>query len=376
MAEEKSEGFFKRVFGRFGGKKDAPEQVEQETVAPEAVPQAPKSAPDPALAEARVETPSAKAKPAPKKKKVEAKAPTTRKTPAKKPVEKKAPAKKTRPEKLAEKPAAKKTPAAKETKPVAAPKAVESEGMPVAKVPAKKATPRPKPKPKPKPKSKPKPAPEPELKPVIEPKPEPAPEPVPAPAPVPEKPSPPPEPVPPPQPAPIQAPEPEPVSEPVATPEPAPPAEEPAKKKGWFSRLKEGLARSSNQLTENITAVFTKRKLDDDTLQELEDVLIQADLGVETAMKITEEVARGRFNKEISDQEIREILGAEVAKVLGHVAKPLAINSANRPHIILVVGVNGTGKTTTIGKLAAKFRGEGKSVMLAAGDTFRAAAID
>jgi len=160
-----------------------------------------------------------------------------------------------------------------------------------------------------------------------------------------------------------------------AIPEPTAPESAP-KKRGWFSRLKDGLTRSSSQLTENIAAVFTKRKLDDEALQDLEDILIQADLGVETAMTITEEVAKGRFDKEISDHEIREILGAEVARVLSSVATPLEVDDANQPHIILVVGVNGTGKTTTIGKLAAKFRDEGKSVMLAAGDTFRAAAID
>ncbi len=156
----------------------------------------------------------------------------------------------------------------------------------------------------------------------------------------------------------------------------AEPETEPEKKKGWFSRLRDGLSKTSGKLTENITAIFTRRKLDDDMLQELEDALIQADLGVEMAMRITQEVARGRYNKEIAPEEVRAILGAEVAKVLEPMAQPLELDSANRPHVILVVGVNGTGKTTTIGKLSHQFAQDGKSVMIAAGDTFRAAAID
>ncbi|RME94925.1 MAG: signal recognition particle-docking protein FtsY [Alphaproteobacteria bacterium] len=150
----------------------------------------------------------------------------------------------------------------------------------------------------------------------------------------------------------------------------------PAEQKGWFARLRDGLSRTSNALTENITTIFTKRKLDDATLQELEDALIQADLGVEMAVQITEEVARGRYNKEIAPEEVRAVLGAEVASVLEPMARPLEIDPARKPHVILVVGVNGTGKTTTIGKLAHQFAREGRSVMMAAGDTFRAAAID
>lgn len=164
------------------------------------------------------------------------------------------------------------------------------------------------------------------------------------------------------------APEPEPV------PEPEP--EEPPKKKGWFSRLKDGLSMTSNRLTENITAIFTKRKLDSQMLQELEDALIQADLGVDMAMRITEEVARGRFDKEIAPEEVRAVLGSEVAAVLEPMAKPLSLDPGNKPHVILVTGVNGTGKTTTIGKLANQFAMEGKKVVIAAGDTFRAAAIE
>jgi fused signal recognition particle receptor len=159
----------------------------------------------------------------------------------------------------------------------------------------------------------------------------------------------------------------------------APPAEappEPPKKQGWFQRLKAGLTKTSAKLAEDISGIFTKRKLDGDTLQELEDLLIQADLGVETAMRITEALAKGRYNKEIAPSEVRAVLAAEVERVLTPVAKPLQIAGGHRPHVILVVGVNGTGKTTTIGKLAHRLAGEGRKVTLAAGDTFRAAAID
>jgi fused signal recognition particle receptor len=157
---------------------------------------------------------------------------------------------------------------------------------------------------------------------------------------------------------------------------PPPQVEAPAKKQGWFQRLKAGLTKTSAKLSEDIAGIFTKRKLDADTLQELEDLLIQADLGVETAMRITEALSKGRYNKEIAPAEVRAVLAAEVERVLTPVAKPLRLEGDHRPHVILVVGVNGTGKTTTIGKLAQRFVQEGKKVTLAAGDTFRAAAID
>ncbi len=152
--------------------------------------------------------------------------------------------------------------------------------------------------------------------------------------------------------------------------------EKPEKKRGWLARLASGLKRSSDQLSDNIGAVFTKRKLDADTLEELEDVLIQADLGVDVAMSITEELAKDRFDKEISTQEVRAVLATEVQKVLEPVARPLETGADSKPFIVLMVGVNGSGKTTTIGKLAQKLSNEGKKVMLAAGDTFRAAAIE
>ncbi len=158
--------------------------------------------------------------------------------------------------------------------------------------------------------------------------------------------------------------------------EPAPQPDPARQKKGWFSRLKDGLTKTSSKLSDGITGVFTKRKLDDDTLEELEDLLIQADLGVETAMRITERLAAEKYDKEISPDEVREVLAAEVAKTLEPVAQPLRIDADNKPHVILVVGVNGTGKTTTIGKFARKFADDGKSVLLAAGDTFRAAAVE
>lgn len=153
-------------------------------------------------------------------------------------------------------------------------------------------------------------------------------------------------------------------------------AEPVAPKTGWFQKLKSGLSRSSNALTTGITDIFTKRKLDSDTLQELEDILIQADLGLDTAVRITEALASGRHDKEISPEEVREVLAREVNAVLEPVARPLEINSDLKPHVIMMVGVNGSGKTTTIGKLASRLSAEGRSVMLAAGDTFRAAAID
>ncbi|WP_244492062.1 signal recognition particle-docking protein FtsY [Aureimonas sp. AU12] len=147
-------------------------------------------------------------------------------------------------------------------------------------------------------------------------------------------------------------------------------------RKPFFQRLREGLARSSNQLSGQITALFTKRRLDEETLQQFEDVLIQADLGVETAMRITDRLSDGRFGKEITGDAVRQILAEEVERALEPVARPLELDLSVKPHVILVVGVNGTGKTTTIGKLTAKLVRGGLSVTLGAGDTFRAAAVE
>ncbi|ASY64690.1 Signal recognition particle receptor protein FtsY (alpha subunit) [Sinorhizobium sojae CCBAU 05684] len=144
----------------------------------------------------------------------------------------------------------------------------------------------------------------------------------------------------------------------------------------WYQRLRRGLARTSSQLTGQIASLFTKRKLDEATLQDLEDLLIQADLGVETAMRITDTLSSERYGKDVTGEDVSRIMAGEITKVLGPVAKPLELDLSHKPHVILVVGVNGTGKTTTIGKLAAKLSGAGLKVMLAAGDTFRAAAIE
>ncbi|MEI2386786.1 signal recognition particle-docking protein FtsY [Breoghania sp. JC706] len=164
------------------------------------------------------------------------------------------------------------------------------------------------------------------------------------------------------------------IAEPIAA---IPPADDvPAPRRSWFQRLRDGLSRSSSALGEGITSVFRKRKLDAETLEDLEDLLIQADLGADTALTITERLAEGRFDKEISEDEVRAVLAEEIEKVLEPVARPLDLDTGHKPHVVLLVGVNGTGKTTTIGKLAAKLTRDGKKVMLAAGDTFRAAAVE
>ncbi len=153
------------------------------------------------------------------------------------------------------------------------------------------------------------------------------------------------------------------------------PSDEPAKK-SWLSRLTDGLKRSSNSITQGVVSLVTKKKLDGEALEELEDILIQADLGVDTAMAITTRLEDERFGKEVSEEEIKQVLVDEVAKVLEPVAEPLRVAPSRKPHVILMVGVNGAGKTTTIGKLASKISALGMKPMLAAGDTFRAAAIE
>lgn len=173
---------------------------------------------------------------------------------------------------------------------------------------------------------------------------------------------------------------------PIAMPEPAPVqaapilatpiVAAPEPKRSWWRRLTEGLSRTSSALTTGITDLFTKRKLDSATLEDLEDILIQADLGLATAARVAKAVGEGRYDKQIEPSEVKAILAREVEAILHPVAQPLVIDATKKPFVILMVGVNGSGKTTTIGKLAAKFRAEGKSVMLAAGDTFRAAAIE
>jgi fused signal recognition particle receptor len=188
------------------------------------------------------------------------------------------------------------------------------------------------------------------------------------------------------QPEPMPSPEPSPVSEappviapqlPVIAPEPsATPAAPPEPKQSWWKRLSSGLSRSSSALGQGITDIFTKRMLDTTTLEDLEDVLVRADLGIDAASRISEALGRGRYDREIDPQEVRTVLATEVERSLTPVALPLKIDWSKRPFIVLVVGVNGSGKTTTIGKIASKYRAEGRSVILAAGDTFRAAAIE
>jgi fused signal recognition particle receptor len=145
---------------------------------------------------------------------------------------------------------------------------------------------------------------------------------------------------------------------------------------GLFARLKSGLSRSANALGANLTGLFTRKKLDEQTVRELEEALVRADIGTIRAKNIAESVARGRYDSEISEPELRAVLSREIAAILKPVEVPLAVDPSRKPFVILVAGVNGTGKTTTIGKLARHFRNEGRRVMLAAGDTFRAAAIE
>jgi fused signal recognition particle receptor len=153
-------------------------------------------------------------------------------------------------------------------------------------------------------------------------------------------------------------------------------SDETEKKRGWLSRLKAGLGKSASAIGDGISNIFSKRKLDDAALEELEELLITADIGLETVTRVTSALAKDRFDQEVTDEEVRVVLAEQIADILEPLAKPLEIESNGQPHVVLVVGVNGTGKTTTIGKLAQQMIGQGKSVMLAAGDTFRAAAIE
>ncbi|MBG1233662.1 signal recognition particle-docking protein FtsY [Aestuariivirga litoralis] len=305
-------GFFKKLFNRITGKPDeAPPPAEQAAL----------PAPEP-----EVEVIVAP-EPAPAEPEVREKAPAKPKAPSKK------------------EPPAKKEPPPKKT---SSPKKAEPEKEEAKKAPAKKAEPE-----KPAPRTK---KAEPE-KPVAKAKkPQLAPEPV--------------------------------VEEPIVEiapvivepPPPPPPAPVPAvveapQRSGWFSRLKDGLSKSSKGISGSITAIFTKRKLDKETLQDLEDTLIQADLGLAVAERIIARVSDGRYDKEVDPEEVKQILASEVAKVLKPVEVPFNFG-AEKPFVIMVVGVNGSGKTTTIGKLGSIAAAEGFKVMFAAGDTFRAAAIE
>jgi fused signal recognition particle receptor len=147
-------------------------------------------------------------------------------------------------------------------------------------------------------------------------------------------------------------------------------------KQSWWRRLSSGLKRTSSSIGTAVADLVTKRKLDRAMLEDIEDVLLRADLGTEVAARVAAAVGEGRYDKTISADEVKAVVATEVEKVLAKVAQPLAIDAANKPFVVLVVGVNGSGKTTTIGKLASRLRSEGRKVMLAAGDTFRAAAIE
>ena len=145
---------------------------------------------------------------------------------------------------------------------------------------------------------------------------------------------------------------------------------------GWLARLGAGLSRSSGKLKDSIGAIVSRRKLDGAALEELEDALIESDLGVATSSALIAELSRKRFNREVTDEEVRNDLAEHIAVILGPLAMPLEPDAGNRPHVVLMMGVNGTGKTTTIGKLARLHADRGLEVVLAAGDTFRAAAIE
>jgi fused signal recognition particle receptor len=147
-------------------------------------------------------------------------------------------------------------------------------------------------------------------------------------------------------------------------------------RKSWFARLKDGLSKSTQRITGSITAIFVKKKLDAATLDELEDVLIQADLGVAVASRLVDNLRKSRFDKEVTDEEVRGAFAEDIAHILAPVARSLSLDKARKPHVVLVVGVNGSGKTTTIGKLAKQFAEDDHKVMIAAGDTFRAAAVE
>ncbi len=143
----------------------------------------------------------------------------------------------------------------------------------------------------------------------------------------------------------------------------------------FLSKLKAGLSKSSSKLTNGITGIFTKRKLDVNSLEELEELLIEADLGASVAAELTAEFSKQRFEKDIEPNEVREFLATKIAEILKPYAIPLT-TANQQPTVIIMVGVNGNGKTTTIGKLASKFKNDGKKVMIAAADTFRAAAVE
>ncbi len=168
---------------------------------------------------------------------------------------------------------------------------------------------------------------------------------------------------------------------PVATPPEAPTQDDispmaETKKPGFFARMTQGLQRSSSKLADGISSVFTKKKLDDDTLEELEDLLISSDLGASVAMRVCDNIRKDRFDKEVTDEEIKQALAQEITNVLKPREEILDLSDGPSPRVVLFVGVNGSGKTTTIGKIASKLSAQGANILLAAGDTFRAAAVE
>jgi fused signal recognition particle receptor len=147
-------------------------------------------------------------------------------------------------------------------------------------------------------------------------------------------------------------------------------------RQGWITRLRAGMARSSSRLTQGINTIFTRRRLDEEALFELEELLIASDMGVGVAGEVAESLRKTRFNQEVAPEEVRAALADQVIRLVEPVMKPLRLDLTKRPFVILVVGVNGSGKTTTIAKLAKQYRDDGHQVVLAAGDTFRAAAVE
>lgn len=355
-------GFFKKLFNRITGRGDTPaaESAAEAPAlpAPEAPPPAAPGAiePEPSVSVALPEEPAAPPPPpqppAPKPEAEPASAAKAKPAPVKAPA--KAPAK------------APGKPTAKKAVPPAASKAKTAKAPEPKLAPAKLKESKPAPDAKVKPVEKPAPPPKREEVKAALPRPEPLPVPVPTPV------------APPPEPEPVAAPAPAPVPRPVPPPPPSAAVAARAgapERGGWFSRLREGLSKSSKSISGSISSIFTKRKLDAETLQDLEDTLIQADLGVTVAERIIKAVSQGRYDKEIDPEEVKQILASEVGKVLKPVEVPFNFGS-EKPFVILVVGVNGSGKTTTIGKLGAIAAGEGFKVKFAACDTFRAAAIE
>lgn len=147
-------------------------------------------------------------------------------------------------------------------------------------------------------------------------------------------------------------------------------------KKGWWSRLKQGLSKSSDKLNDGLKGLFTRKKLDAATIEALEDLLIMSDIGVETATKFTTRLAKEKLDKDVTVEEVKQFLATQIEAELQPYAVPLAITPQKHPHVILVVGVNGSGKTTTIGKLGKTWQDQGLKVQFVAGDTFRAAAVE